>query len=194
MSKFVLDMEMNEERFIALLTKLIGVSKFLQNSPAQGLNPQENLASDHILQLLKPYTKEEGGVLEVQRIEFVEGRGNVIIRYPGTSDRTISFVGSHLDVVPADPANWDKDPFSLTIEGDTLYGRGTTDCLGHVALLTDLFVSLAEKKPQLSHSIVAIFIANEENGTFVGVGVDQLVKEGYLNDLKNGAITLLFSN
>lgn len=32
------------------------------------------------------------------------------------------------------------DPFQLTIKGDKLYGRGTTDCLGHVALITDLFL------------------------------------------------------
>jgi hypothetical protein len=33
----------------------------------------------------------------------------------------------------------DFDPFTLSIEGDKLRGRGTTDCLGHVALLTELF-------------------------------------------------------
>ena len=45
------------------------------------------------------------------------------------------------------------------LQGDKLYGRGTTDCLGHVALITDLFVQLAETKPKLKHSIVAVFIA-----------------------------------
>jgi len=69
--------------------------------------------------------------------------------------------GSHMDVVPANPEEWTKgtfpdfvrristltcpnvDPFKLTIEGDKLYGRGTTDCLGHVALLTDLFLTVS---------------------------------------------------
>ena len=37
-----------------------------------------------------------------------------------------------------------------TIKGDQLFGRGTTDCLGHVALCTDLLCSLAELKPKLS--------------------------------------------
>jgi hypothetical protein len=31
----------------------------------QGLTPQENRASDHIIAALKPYTKENGGPLEV---------------------------------------------------------------------------------------------------------------------------------
>lgn len=188
MSDFV-KFDLDESRFLTLLGKLIGEAKHLQNAPAQGFHPEENRASDHILEVLKPYTVENGGVLKVQRIEFVEKRGNVIIEYPGTEPNEIlSFVGSHLDVVTADPNTWDRDPFSLSIDGDNLYGRGTTDCLGHVALLTDLMVNLAIQKPKLKHSIVVIFIANEENSTFVGVGIDQLAKEGYMDHLKNGPL------
>jgi hypothetical protein len=59
----------------------------------------------------------------------------------------VSFVGSHLDVVPANPDDWDFDPFQLHVDGDMLKGRGVTDCLGHVALLTELFRNIAIKKP-----------------------------------------------
>lgn len=125
----------------------------------------------------------------MERISFVEGRGNVIVKYPGTDPTKVcSFVGSHLDVVPASPAGWDRDPFKLVVEGDMLYGRGTTDCLGHVAMLTDLMATLAEKKPPLKTSVVCVFIANEENSAFVGVGVDQLAKEGYMDFLKPGPL------
>jgi acetylornithine deacetylase/succinyl-diaminopimelate desuccinylase-like protein len=132
-------------------------------------------------------------------VTFVPGRGNLILEYSSRPDlkRVVSFVGSHLDVVPADPKNWfiplcsmlfhrgfkasirTVDPFHLTIAGDKLYGRGTTDCLGHVALLTDLFLQvfcfvswedfimeimdfftqLAEQKPNLNVKVVAVFIA-----------------------------------
>lgn len=188
MSGFFTSMELNEPRFLDLLGKMVGEAEQLQNNPAQGLIPREDNASDHVLEVLKPYTKENGGVLEVERISFVEGRGNVIIKYPGTTDEVISFVGSHLDVVPADPATWERNPFKLTIEGDELHGRGSTDCLGHVALLTDFLVQLAEAKPVLKQTIVVIFIANEENATFVGVGIDQLGKEGYMESLKKGPL------
>ncbi len=174
---------------MALLEKLIGEAEHLQNSPPQGLIPKEDLASDHVLEVLKPYTTSEGGVLEVERVHFVDGRGNVIIRYPGTvPGKVCSFVGSHLDVVPANPTSWERNPFKLTVEGDMLYGRGTTDCLGHVALLTDLLCTLAEHKPALKTSVVVVFIVNEENSSFVGLGVDQLAKEGYLDKLKSGPL------
>ena len=45
------------------------------------------------------------------------------------------------------------------LQGDKLYGRGTTDCLGHVVLITELFIQLAQKKPKLKYSVVAVFIA-----------------------------------
>jgi acetylornithine deacetylase len=181
-------MRLNESRFLGLLENLIGVSKGLQNNPAQGLIPQEDLASDFVLDVLKPFSEECGGPLKVERISFVEGRGNVIITYPGTTSKICSFVGSHLDVVPANADSWERDPFKLVVEGDLLYGRGTTDCLGHVAALTDIMATLAEKRPILETSVVVVFIANEENSIFPGIGVDQLAREGYLDHLRNGPL------
>jgi acetylornithine deacetylase len=198
---FLRGVELREERFLPLLASLVAEGAVLQNNPSQGFIPREDAASDHILKLLQPYLKENGGALEVQRVSFIEGRGNIILTYPGTASvdtdaaargRIVSFVGSHLDVVPADISSWDRDPFQLVLDehwdGETLYGRGTTDCLGHVALITDFMISLAEARVPLKTSVVAVFIVNEENGSFKGIGVDQLVKEGYLNHLKAGPV------
>jgi hypothetical protein len=73
-----------------------------------------------------------------------------------------------------------RDPFTLYFDGvDKLYGRGTTDCLGHVAMLTFVFKALAERKPPLSRSVVALFISGEEGGE-TGVGIDLVVKVEFL--------------
>ena len=64
----------NEDRFVELLGKLFGESEFLQNSPAQGLIPREDLASDHILEMLKPYDKKNGGVLEIEVVFYLISR------------------------------------------------------------------------------------------------------------------------
>ena len=47
--------------------------------------------------------------------------------------------------------------------------------------------SLGELKPELETTVVVVLIANEENATFAGIGVDQLAKEGYMDDLKQEA-------
>lgn len=48
--------------------------------------------------------------------------------------------------------------------------------------------ALGRTKPQLERSVVAVFIANEENSRILGIGVDELVKQGELEFLKKGPI------
>lgn len=74
------------------------------------------------------------------------------------------------------------------MEGDTIFGRGVTDCLGHVAMLTLLFKQLAVQQPKLNVCVAAVFIANEENSTIPGVGIDALAEHGELEFAKNGVL------
>ncbi|KAK8492435.1 hypothetical protein V6N12_065881 [Hibiscus sabdariffa] len=181
--------DLNKESFVSLLTKIIGESKFLQNNPPE-LIPEEDRVVNHVLDCLRPYSTETGGgPLVINHVTYFPGRGNLIVEYPGTEPgKILSFVGMHMDVVTANPNDWDFDPFSLSIDGDKLRGRGTTDCLGHVALVTELMKRLAETKLKLKSTVVAVFIANEENSAISGVGVDALVKAGLLDKLKGGPL------
>ncbi|KXZ44557.1 hypothetical protein GPECTOR_65g175 [Gonium pectorale] len=174
---FVLD----DDRFVELLRKLIGESKHLQNNPPENV-PKEDRAARHVLDVLQPLSEECGGPLRIRPVSYVEGRGNIIVEYPGEPDGGImSFVGCHMDVVTANPETWSFDPFSLSVDGDKLRGRGTTDCLGHVALL-------GEKRPKLKRTIVGVYIANEENSKILGIGIDELVARGLLDNLRNGPL------
>lgn len=164
----------------------------LQNSPLKDTPPpQEDLAGNIVREELAPFVR--AGTLRVEHISYAEPRGNLILTYPGRTKNTVAFVGAHLDVVPADPAEWQRSPFALQVEGDRLYGRGVTDCLGHVAVLTDLFAQLAERKIQLDHTVVAVIIVNEEMSNTHGIGINRLVKDGKLDHLKNGPLYWLDS-
>lgn len=175
------------EGFIRVLGNLISESRYLQNNPRLGVVPEEKRGAAHVLAELKPFSTEAGGPLIIEELEYVPGRSNLKIVYPGTTNKTIAFVGSHLDVVPADAEVWKRDPFSLTVEGEKLYGRGTTDCLGHVALLTCILKQLGQVRPSLKRSIVVLFIAGEEGGES-GVGVDKVVEAGKLEETKLGPL------
>ncbi|XP_019423768.1 PREDICTED: acetylornithine deacetylase-like [Lupinus angustifolius] len=181
--------DLNRDSFVPLLSKLIGESKYVQNNPPD-LIPQEDRVVNHVLDALRPFsTTTGGGPLILNHVAYFPGRGNLIVQYPGTvPGKILSFVGCHMDVVTANPNDWDFDPFSLSIEGDKLKGRGTTDCLGHVALVTELMRKLGQTKPKLKSTVVAVFIANEENSAISGVGVDALVKDGLLDNLKQGPL------
>eukprot|EP01047_Picozoa_sp_COSAG01_P054917 COSAG01_NODE_6056_length_3876_cov_9.951019_2_plen_152_part_00 len=60
-----------------------------------------------------------GGPLKVTTHEYIEGRPNVVVEYnlEAASAGTCAFVGSHLDVVPANPETWNVNPFELTVDG-----------------------------------------------------------------------------
>eukprot|EP00873_Tetraselmis_striata_P037083 jgi/Tetstr1/457347/TSEL_043950.t1 len=177
----------DEAAFLALLDKLIGETKHLQNNPPEQV-PTEDRAARHILEILEPLSVDNGGPLKLNHVSFVEGRGNLIVEYPGTSEECISVVGCHLDVVSANPDAWERDPFKLVREGDKLYGRGTTDCLGHAAILTMIMAELGRRRPVLKKTMVAVFIANEENSKQHGIGVDELVRRGMLDHLRTGPL------
>jgi acetylornithine deacetylase len=126
----------------------------------------------------------------VRHVSYVEGRGNILVELPGSDADAgcLSFVGMHLDVVPANPDTWEFDPFTLTRDGDKLRGRGVTDCLGHVALVTQLLCALAASGSRPKRTVFAVFIANEEHSSKLGVGVDALVAQGELERLKRGPV------
>ena len=188
----LIDWHLNEERFLRVLNGMMAVGERLQNFPQKDKpQPQEDLAGDVVLQELQPFVRDGG--LRIDRVSYAEGRGNLILTYPGKTDRTVAFVGAHLDVVPADPAEWQRPPFGLQIEGERLYGRGVTDCLGHVAVLTDLFAQLAASHAELDCNVVAVIIANEELSSVGGIGIGKLVKEGKLDHLKGGPLYWLDS-
>ena len=178
---------LNTDRFLRLLRSMVGVGEKLQNSPSKDMPaPQEELACAFVLDELSPYTAD--GRVHVEQVSFAEGRSNLILHYPGRTKQTVAFVGAHFDVVPADPKDWQRPPFELQIAGDRLYGRGVTDCLGHVAVLADLFAQLAESEVALDHSVVAVIIADEELSNTHGVGIRRLVKDGRLNHLRDGPL------
>lgn len=180
---------LNKDSYVNLLSKLIGESRYVQNNPPE-LIPEEDRVVKHLLDALLPLsTKTGGGPLVINHVTYFPGRGNLIVEYPGTEHgKILSFVGMHMDVVTANPNDWEFDPFSLSIDGEKLRGRGTTDCLGHVALVTELMRKLGESKPKLKSTVIAVFIASEENSAITGVGVDALVKDGLLNMLKGGPL------
>ncbi|MDR3508731.1 MAG: acetylornithine deacetylase [Caulobacteraceae bacterium] len=59
-------------------------------------------------------------------------------------------LSGHTDVVPVDGQPWTSDPFALNLRGDKLYGRGTCDMKGFLALAlaaTPDFLAAPLKRP-----------------------------------------------
>lgn len=120
---------LDEESFVALLSKVIGESRYVQNNPPE-LVPQEDRVVRHLLDALAPYSTEQGGPLLLNHASFVEGRGNLIVEYPGTvPGKVLSFVGSHMDVVTANPDDW-VSSLSLSLCGVSFDLRNSKTHMG----------------------------------------------------------------
>jgi acetylornithine deacetylase/succinyl-diaminopimelate desuccinylase-like protein len=192
----VADLSLDESRFIDLLRRFIAMTPELQNSPDVGLVPREELPADLVMETLRPHI--DSGFIEVERLAAAghESRPSLVLTVRGRGEGTIGFVGAHFDVVPADKEaeGWERDPFKLWVGDDgTLYGRGVTDCLGHVAVLTDLLAQLAERGERPTRTLKVVFIANEEEAPVPEIGLDYVVAQGHLDDLRSGPIFWLDS-
>ncbi|MFC4225268.1 M20/M25/M40 family metallo-hydrolase [Lysinibacter cavernae] len=106
--------------------------------------------------------------LTPELIDSEPGRTSVVARVKGrSSDKGALVVHGHLDVVPADAANWSVDPFAGTIKDGMLWGRGAVDMKNMDAMiLTSLEEILATGQP--ARDLVVAFFADEENGGVYG--------------------------
>lgn len=191
----VQNLALNEKRFLSLLSELVKLGPKLANSPSAGLVPEEKLAADRVLSVLSPHVAAGKLRAELLSAPGHESRPNLVLTLPGKGSGVVGFVGAHFDVVPADRVGegWVRDPWSLEVEGGVLYGRGVTDCLGHVALLTDLLAELCERGVTPERSVKVVLISNEEEAPIPEIGLDWAFSVGALDDLAKGTVYWLDS-
>ena len=104
-------------------------------------------------------------------LESAPGRGNLISGLEGASGRPGLMFMSHTDVVPVgDESKWSFPPFSATLSGNRIYGRGAMDCKG--LLTAQLMATLFLKRSgvPLKDSLILAAGADEEHGGRYGFG------------------------
>jgi acetylornithine deacetylase/succinyl-diaminopimelate desuccinylase-like protein len=102
--------------------------------------------------------------LEPTLLERSPRRSNVIARVPG-SDRSLPplLVHAHLDVVPADPAEWTVPPFAGEIRDGFVWGRGAVDMKDMCATLLSVLHRWRAEDRGPRRDIVLAFVADEED-------------------------------
>ena len=127
--------------------------------------PGERKAAEYVAALL-----EDVG-LPATIVEGTPGRTNVITRITGVDpSRPALLLHGHLDVVPAQAADWQVDPFSGEIRDDFLWGRGAVDMKDMVAMVLALGRDLARSGRRPPRDLVLAFLADEEAGGNHGAG------------------------
>ena len=132
------------------------------------VNPpgNETLAAE----LLRDYLAQNG--VECELFAREPHRANLVARIKGGDGPSLAFL-SHTDTVLADPAEWDRDPWSGDLVDGEVWGRGALDMKDQVAASTVAFASLAREDFVPSGDLVLLVVADEEVGA--GYGLSWLV-------------------
>jgi acetylornithine deacetylase/succinyl-diaminopimelate desuccinylase-like protein len=114
--------------------------------------------------------------VEPTLLERSPRRSNVLARVAGTDPLLPPLlVHAHLDVVPAEPADWSVHPFSGEIRDGFVWGRGAVDMKDMCATVLTAVHRWAAEGRAPRRDIVLAFVADEEdNGDW---GAHWLVKE-----------------
>jgi acetylornithine deacetylase/succinyl-diaminopimelate desuccinylase-like protein len=101
--------------------------------------------------------------------EYVEsgapGRGNVFARLAGADpDRGALMIHGHLDVVPAEAADWSVHPFSGAVENGYVWGRGAIDMKNMVGMMIAVARNFKGAGIVPPRDLVFAFVADEEAG------------------------------
>jgi acetylornithine deacetylase/succinyl-diaminopimelate desuccinylase-like protein len=98
-------------------------------------------------------------------LESEPGRASTIARIKGSNpDRKPLLIHGHLDVVPADAAEWSVEPFAGDIKDDYVWGRGAVDMKDMDAMTLAVIRDWARAGVQPERDIVLAFVADEEAG------------------------------
>src|SRR5215468_9103194 len=102
--------------------------------------------------------------LDPALLERTPGRANVVARIEGADPaRPALLLHGHLDLVPAEPADWSVHPFSGEVRDGVLWGRGAVDMKNADAVLIALAAEWARSGRRPQRDIVLAFTADEED-------------------------------
>ncbi|HYW08400.1 MAG TPA: M20/M25/M40 family metallo-hydrolase [Longimicrobium sp.] len=98
------------------------------------------------------------------------GRANFVARLRAARPtRKPVLILGHMDVVGADTAKWDTEPFIPTLRDGYRYGRGAIDDKGMLAAALVAMRELARDRASMTRDIIFLATAAEEGGPPVGI-------------------------
>ena len=149
-----------ENRIITLLSELVRINS-VNRTLSKG--PGEREIADFIAQDLKAQKLDA----EIQNVG--DNQKNVVAIIPGNARDRSLLLNAHLDTVGVEGM---EEPFTLTRKGDKLYGRGTYDMKGSIAIMLLLADYFTRHSPPLD--ILLTFVSDEEDKS---TGMEYLVEK-----------------
>jgi len=102
-------------------------------------------------------------------------RANLIARLKGNGSKRPLLIMAHSDTVKVDAAKWTFPPFSATLNGGYVYGRGALDDKSNLFAALTTMLLLKRSGTPLDRDVIFVCEAGEEAST--GPGIQYLVDE-----------------
>ncbi|KRD04761.1 MULTISPECIES: M20/M25/M40 family metallo-hydrolase [unclassified Streptomyces] len=109
--------------------------------------------------------------VEPALLERTPGRTNVVARIEGSDPHADALlVHGHLDVVPAEAADWSVHPFSGEVRDGVVWGRGAVDMKNMDAMILAVLRAWSRQGVRPRRDLVVAFTADEEASAVDGSG------------------------
>ena len=127
-----------------------------------------------------------GPGVDIQQYESHPGRGSMAMRIEGSDKKAPSLLMmGHIDVVPADPNGWTRDPFCGDLVDGEVWGRGALDMLSITVTMAVAVKKLLREGWKPKGTLIFSGMADEEAlGTW---GAEWLVDRNW-DDVKASAV------
>jgi acetylornithine deacetylase/succinyl-diaminopimelate desuccinylase-like protein len=95
-------------------------------------------------------------------------RPNLVARLAGTGSAPPLLFHGHLDVVPTIGQDWSRAPFGAEVVDDCVWGRGTIDMKGGVAMIVSALLRMLSAGERPAADLVLALVGDEEAGSYTG--------------------------
>ncbi|MBV8773095.1 MAG: M20 family metallopeptidase [Deltaproteobacteria bacterium] len=115
------------------------------------------------IEYLADQMSSQGFETSIHRIDVLGVPQANLIAWVGPPVPDGLIITGHLDTVPVEgQPGWERDPLKMQIDGDRIFGRGSSDMKGFLAQCAD--TARALEKARLKRPVVFVFTADEEVG------------------------------
>lgn len=156
---------MNKEERVKVLQDIVKI---------ETVNENEKEVADYLEKLFADHG------IESEHVANSETRHNLVAEYSKGEGKVLAISGHEDVVATGDVSEWKYPPFSGHIEGDKLYGRGSTDMKSGLAALAIAMIELKDEDADFNGTIRYMATVGEEVGV---LGSTLLTESGYADDI-----------
>lgn len=147
------------------------IAQLIAIPSVSSVSPEFDMGNQGVIDLLAGWLDDLGFRVEIVPVQD-EPRKSNLIAVLGEGDDGLVLAG-HTDTVPYDATRWSHDPFSLTEKDGKLFGLGTSDMKGFMAIALE--ASKQFNARELKRPLIILATADEESTMR---GAERLVEIG----------------